>query len=105
MNHVEAAERARRRASALAASIDDAACGGLGEWWSTQEARLRDTYSLTQAEAAAAAALDLCRHCPEVAACAELARVGRYSGLAAGDIYVAGRPRRRSTARSPQTAA
>lgn len=94
MNHLEAAANRRATARAISAGITDAACGGLGEWWSTREALLADAKSPREVAEAAAPAIDICHHCPEQEPCAALATTGRYTGIAAATVYVAGRPRK-----------
>ena len=86
MNRVSRAVLARR----LSAAIRDAACAGRGHWWSEQEAAHARASTPARAAAAGAAALTVCGGCSEVRRCAQRAAVDRYTGLAAGAVYVHG---------------
>lgn len=68
-----------------------AACGGLGEWWSEQEAAHAAAASGQASAVAAAPAMRLCGECPEISRCAERAELDSYTGLAAGAAYCNGR--------------
>lgn len=81
----------------LAAQITDAACGDQGQWWSEQEAAHAAATRAAAAGEASAPALALCADCPARSACAELAELNRYTGLAAGTVYVNGERRSPST--------
>lgn len=85
-----------------------ARCGGLGDWWSQREAAYEHAATAREAATAAAPAVRLCTGCPESGAdgrCALRAQLDSYTGLAAGQAWVSGRPRavdavRRSTSSS-----
>ena len=85
--------RAEITAQHLSASITDAACRELGSWWSTQEAAYARARTGADISRIAAAVTAICDSCPLTTrrACAELAEVDHYSGLAAGALYLAGR--------------
>ena len=73
-----------------------ARCGGRGDWWSEREAAYERATSARAAAAAAAPAVRLCTGCPESGEggrCALRAQLDSYTGLAAGQAWVSGRPR------------
>ena len=73
-----------------------ARCGGRGDWWSQREAAYERATSARAAAAAAAPAVRLCADCPETGPegrCALRAQLDNYTGLAAGQAWVGGRPR------------
>ena len=73
-----------------------ARCGGRGDWWSQREAAYEHAVTAREAAAAAAPAVRLCTGCPESGEdgrCALRARLDSYTGLAAGQAWVSGRPR------------
>lgn len=74
----------------ITGSILNAACKGRGAWWSEQEAAHAAAGIRVRAAAAAADALAVCAGCPEIPLCAQRAAVDRYTGLAAGAVYVNG---------------
>lgn len=82
-----------------------ARCAERGEWWSQQEAAHEQASTAREAVAAAAPAMRLCAGCPETGAegrCALRASLDAYTGLAAGQAWVSGRPRRvGSSTRTP----
>jgi hypothetical protein len=80
-----------------------AICGGRGHWWSQREAAHDKAATAEEAAAAAAPAVQLCARCPETGAegrCALRATLDGYTGLAAGQAWVAGRPRPAGAPRS-----
>lgn len=85
--------RAEITAQHLSASITDAACRELGSWWSTQEAAYTRARTGADISRIASAVTAICDSCPLATrrACAELAEVDHYSGLADGALYLAGR--------------
>lgn len=80
---------AQQRATAIARS-GTAACRGRGPWWSDRELEHAAATSPSAAVAAAAPAMELCGRCPMLAACAELAALDQYTGLAAGAALFGG---------------
>jgi len=82
-----------------------ARCGGRGDWWSQREAAYERAATAREAAAAAAPAVRVCTECPESGEdgrCALRAHLDSYTGLAAGQAWVSGRPKavdavRRST--------
>jgi hypothetical protein len=69
-------------------------CGDRGEWWSQREAAHERASTAKAAAAAAAPAMRMCAACPETGAqgrCALRAQLDAYTGLAAGQAWVAGR--------------
>ena len=71
-------------------------CGGRGDWWSQREAAYERATTARAAAAAAAPAVRLCAECPESGEdgrCALRAQLDTYTGLAAGQAWVRGRPR------------
>lgn len=87
--------RARQVASEMT-SDGLALCGGRGDWWSQQEAAHDQAPTAHEAAAAAAPALRLCSRCPETGTdgrCALRAALDTYTGLAAGQAWMGGRPR------------
>lgn len=93
---------AQQLANSIARS-GTAACRGRGQWWSEREAEHAAAATRAAAVAAAAPAMELCARCPIVAACAELAALDHYTGLAAGAAMFAGT--RASTSRLRNAAA
>ena len=81
------------RAQRLVLAITAASCDGLGVWWTEREVAHRTAATRTARVAAAAPALALCQGCPELDRCEALARVDRYTGLAAGVAWRLGVPR------------
>lgn len=74
-----------------AVDVRGAACKGLGQWWSEQEAAHAAAGTPDAARAAANPAMVVCAGCPAITACSELAVIDRYTGLSAGAAYVNGR--------------
>ena len=95
MRPISRAFRARQVASEM--TYDGLArCAERGEWWSQQEAAHEKASTAKEAVAAAAPAMRLCAGCPETGAerrCALRAQLDAYTGLAAGQAWVSGRPR------------
>lgn len=79
------------RARQVAGDIEAAACKGLGVWWSQREAGYAASTTRTEARSATQPAVDVCVGCPEIARCALLAQLDRYTGIAAAGVYVNGR--------------
>lgn len=95
MRPISKAFRARQIAVRIA--VDDVAeCGGRGDQWSRIEAAHEHAATAEEAIAAAAPAMRLCARCPESGIdgrCALRAALDGYTGLAAGEAWVGGRPR------------
>lgn len=73
-----------------------ARCAGEAVLWSRAEAEHRRATSTADARDATAPALEMCVGCPLMRSgeCHEIASAEKYSGLAAGAVYVNGRRRR-----------
>jgi len=71
----------------LAATITDGNCKGHGSDWTTWETAHAAAVTAGQRTAAAAPALRFCATCQVVDACAQLADLTAYTGLAAGTAY------------------
>ena len=87
-------------AGAAAASIcDTVPCGAHRKNWDALE---HDYTQADRHEQALTLAIigELCRPCPALAECATWARLDKYTGLAAGTWYRAGRRARAGTGRS-----
>jgi hypothetical protein len=86
--------RARQVASEM--TYDGLArCGGRGDWWSRRESAHERATTAKAAAVAAAPAMRLCARCPETGIegrCALRAQLDAYTGLAAGQAWVGGRP-------------
>lgn len=80
---------AQQQATTIARS-GTAACRGRGTWWSERELEHAAATSPSAAVAAAAPAMELCVRCPMLTACAKLADLDQYTGLAAGAAMFAG---------------
>lgn len=95
MRPISKAFRARQIAVRIA--VDDVAeCGGRGDQWSRIEAAHEHAATTEEAITAAAPAMRLCARCPENGSegrCALRAGLDGYTGLAAGQAWVGGRPR------------
>lgn len=90
------------RARQITTEIREAACRGLGTWWSQHEAAHAAAVTPTAAAAAAAPALALCAACPSAGLdglCALRAELDNYTGLAAGAAWVNGTAKRPSLVR------
>ena len=74
----------------LSAAITAAACKGHGLTWTSWELDHAVATTPAQAEAAAGPAMALCRDCPVLLRCAQLATVDTCTGLAAGAAYLNG---------------
>lgn len=96
MNEAQRQHLARDMAFQLACK--DPACLGRHQWWSAVEHAHAQARSGRAAAAAAAPAMALCVGCDCQRLCADLAEVGRYTGLAAGAAYHDGE--RRTTGRA-----
>jgi hypothetical protein len=81
----------------LTAEITNGHCKYLGVWWSQQEADHAQATTPEDAVAAAAPALALCEGCAESGLCHRRAELDRYTGLAAGAVYVNGHRKPAST--------
>ena len=80
----------------LASTVTDAACEGMSAQWTAWEVAVRRATSDTAVARAADPALAICETCPLNhlgSTCSMLARHGRYTGLAAGRVWVNGEPR------------
>lgn len=77
----------------LAAELGAARCRGRRDFWNEHEQAWAMVLKRRDAEEAAAPALALCEDCPVLELCAAWAAVDRYTGLAAGLMWRAGRPR------------
>jgi hypothetical protein len=77
-------------AKLLAGEITGPHCGEVGEWWREQEAAHAAARTAEAAAEAARPALELCNGCPGRRACADWARLDKYTGLADGAVYVNG---------------
>ncbi len=77
-----------------AVEIVNAACKPLTVWWADQEGALASCHTAKTRSGAAAAALCVCAQCPAETrqACADLAHLDRYTGIAGGSIYLNGQP-------------
>ena len=95
MRPISRAFRARQVASEIA--YDGLAkCGDRGDWWDQREAAHDCAPTAEQAAVAAAPALRLCAGCPETGVdgrCALRAELDGYTGLAAGQAWLRGKPR------------
>lgn len=69
------------------------ACHGAGALWNTCEAAHFRAASREAAQAAAAPLVELCTHCPALAACQTWAATEAYTGIAGASAWVDGRPR------------
>lgn len=68
-------------------------CKGQSVLWSDCETKHLQAATKVQAAAAAEPAMEMCRECPVVGLCRQWAEVDRYTGLAAGQAWTAGKPR------------
>lgn len=87
-------------AASTAASISDTVpCGAHRKNWDALE---HDYVEADRFERALTLAIvgELCRPCPAIEECATWARLDKYTGLAAGTWFRAGRPARSAGARS-----
>lgn len=76
----------------VTAQIEDAACKGKGLWWSRQEATHAAASTSAEAESATVDAFEICAGCTQVDLCRQRAELDRYTGLAAGSVFLNGRP-------------
>jgi len=74
----------------LTAQITNGNCKYLGTWWSEQEAAHAQTTTPGDARNATEPALALCEGCPAHELCRQRAELDRYTGLAAGAVYING---------------
>ncbi len=74
-------------AQAAAARLRDPACGEARLMWNQHERMHEVAVSETEALAAAAPLVDLCRKCPIVDDCRAWARVDKYTGIASGSAW------------------
>jgi hypothetical protein len=75
------------------ARIRPAACKEQSRLWTAAEAAHEAASTAGEAELAAAPALQFCADCPVMGVCAQWAEVDEYTGLAAGQAWVNGKPR------------
>lgn len=73
------------------AAIENAACKDTGTWWTQQEAAHAAARTADDAADATRAAFALCSMCPDKGLCAARAEADRYTGLAAGQVWLNGR--------------
>lgn len=76
----------------VTALIKNAACKDRGRWWSQQEATHAAADNSDTAAAATADAFAVCARCTQVDLCRQRAELDRYTGLAAGTVFLNGRP-------------
>lgn len=87
--NVDAALRLRKVVE-VTAEIQGAACKFMGAWWSAREADYDNASSKTEAVAISAPVFELCGTCTQRSLCEERAILDRYTGLAAGQVFVQG---------------
>jgi hypothetical protein len=75
----------------VTALITGAACKGRGLWWSQQEATHAQATTGADAAAATTDAFAVCGGCTQVDLCRQRAELDRYTGLAAGGVFLNGR--------------
>lgn len=71
----------------LAALITDAACAELTTQWSAWEKVYEQANTAAERTEALTEPLGFCANCPATHACADLAQLSRYSGIAASCAY------------------
>lgn len=71
----------------LAATITDAACAGAAAQWSAWEDAYERASNPAQRADALREPVSMCHDCPAREACADLAELTRYTGIAAGSAY------------------
>lgn len=69
------------------------ACKGQSVLWSDCETKHLQAATKAEAAAAAEPVMEMCAECPVVGLCRQWAEVDRYTGLAAGQAWTAGKPR------------
>jgi len=88
------------RAQGLTWDLTGARCKDLALWWTALEHEHRNASDAATARGSAEQVLAVCLPCPVSEPCAERARLDRYTGFAAGSLYVNGRQRRLGTLES-----
>lgn len=72
--------------------FEEAACAGSSKEWTEGEAAWARSRSSASARLALKPLYAMCANCPVRLACEEWARADKYSGVAAGMLWVNGRP-------------
>lgn len=81
-------------ARSAAAGLRRAACKGQAELWNEVEGAVEQAGSRVAEHEAASPARRVClMQCPMVEACEQWARIDRYTGVAAGQVFRNGKPR------------
>lgn len=75
------------------ANLRRAACKDQKMLWNDVEAAVEAATSQDEKEQAAAPARELCLSCPVLEACEEWARIDKYTGVAAGQVWRNGKVR------------